>query len=62
MRLTDLAAIDPRLDVLLSPRAAAPDPGRRPSVASGHSRVAFRDGVIRLTPVASSLQSVRRSN
>ena len=57
-----LIAIDPRLDVPVSPRAAAPVAVRRPSAAIGHSRVAFRDGIIGLTPVASSLQSVCPSN
>jgi hypothetical protein len=56
-----LVAIDPRLNVAVS-RRAAPAPRRRPSAAIGHSREAFRDGVIRLTPVASSAQGVRRSN
>ncbi len=57
-----LVAIDPHLDLPAAPRTAAPDPGRRSSAAIGHSRVAFRDGAIPLTPVASSLQGVRRSS
>lgn len=55
-----LVALDPRLAASVSvarPRAAAPAaaPARapRPSPMPGHSPVAFRDGVIRLTPVGS---------
>jgi predicted nucleotide-binding protein (sugar kinase/HSP70/actin superfamily) len=56
-----LVAIDPRLGGRLAPRAAAPDTRRPASAAIGHSRVAFDGGVIRLTPVASSLQGSSRS-
>jgi predicted nucleotide-binding protein (sugar kinase/HSP70/actin superfamily) len=55
-----LLAIDPHLDVPVSLRPAAPG-GPCSSAAIGHSCVAFRDGVIALTPVASSLQGVRGS-
>jgi predicted nucleotide-binding protein (sugar kinase/HSP70/actin superfamily) len=53
-----LIAIDPRLDGFVSLRAASPAAARRPSAAIGRSRPAFRDGVIPLTAVASSRQSV----
>ena len=49
-----LVALDPRLSVPVPARAAAPAAVRRPAAAIGHSRVAFRDGVIGLTPVAAS--------
>jgi predicted nucleotide-binding protein (sugar kinase/HSP70/actin superfamily) len=50
-----LLAIDPHLEHAVARRTAAPAPARvpRPSPAPGHSPVAFRDGVIRLTPVGS---------
>jgi predicted nucleotide-binding protein (sugar kinase/HSP70/actin superfamily) len=49
-----LIALDPRLDGIVSPRAASPASAaavRRPSGMIGHSRVGFRDGIIPLTPV-----------
>jgi predicted nucleotide-binding protein (sugar kinase/HSP70/actin superfamily) len=55
-----LLAIDPHLDVPVAPRAGASDRARPAAASIGHSRVAFSDGVIRLTPVASPLQVVRR--
>jgi predicted nucleotide-binding protein (sugar kinase/HSP70/actin superfamily) len=46
-----LIAIDPHLEEHVSPRAASAAAVRRPSAAIGHARVAFRNGVIPLTPV-----------
>ena len=56
-----LIAMNPRLAAVVSRSPAPVAATRRTSPAVGHSRTAFRDGVIQLTPVASSLQSVRRS-
>jgi len=55
-----LVAIDPRLGARVARRPAAPDTNRPRTAAIGHSRVAFRDGAIPLTPVASSLPGVHR--
>ena len=55
-----LVAIDPCLGVRVARRPAAPDTNRPRAAAIGHSRVAFRDGAIPLTPVTSSLQGVHR--
>jgi hypothetical protein len=46
-----LLAMDPRLDVPVSRAPVPADAGRRPPAAIGHTRAAFRDGVIQLTPV-----------
>jgi predicted nucleotide-binding protein (sugar kinase/HSP70/actin superfamily) len=48
-----LFAMNPRLAVPPAPRASAPAAVRRPAPAIGHERVAFREGVISLKPVAS---------
>lgn len=63
-----LVAIDRRLASGLAPRVASGAPSRaaaparvpRPSPAPGHPPLTFRDGVIRLTPVASPVQAVRQ--
>jgi predicted nucleotide-binding protein (sugar kinase/HSP70/actin superfamily) len=55
-----LVAIDPRLSVRVARRPAVPETSRPRAAAIGHPRVGFRDGVIPLTPVASSLQDVHR--
>ena len=46
-----LVALDPRLDVPVLPRPAVADRSPRPPAPLGHSRVAFNEGVIRLTPI-----------
>jgi len=57
-----LIAIDPHLEASVSRRPAAPARVARPSPALGHSPVAFRDGVIRLTPIGSSVPGVRQTS
>ena len=54
-----LLTVDPHLDLPMPRRAAAPAACPRSPAAIGHSRVAFRDGAIRLTPVASSVKGIR---
>src|SRR5262245_3665343 len=46
-----LLALDRRLTAPVTRAAAPVSAARRPSPAVGHSRTAFRDGVIRLTPI-----------
>ena len=51
-----LLAIDPRLDAKIKPVAPPAPAARRPAAAPpqiGHARVAFRNGMIPLTPVSS---------
>jgi predicted nucleotide-binding protein (sugar kinase/HSP70/actin superfamily) len=53
-----LFAVDPHLDPPRSRVAVTPAASPRSPAGIGHSRVAFHDGVIRLTPVASSVKSI----
>ena len=53
-----LIALDPRLAASVSRRPAPPARVPRPSAAVGHSPLAFRDGIIRLTPVTAPGRSM----